>query len=226
MSQCTATDRVGRLFTFDPTRPDQYPPPAPTVIDNAPSALTGAASALTSSGASLTGTVNPNGEPTAATFEYGTSFAFGSITAVDSAGSGTSEVPVPATLTGLAPNTTYYYRLVATSAVGDGLGAVRSFKTTGGAPLAPVAVTRPATLVDSSSALLHGEVNPKGQQAAFTFEYGTSTAFGAITTAHGARRRRRARAGQRARHRPRAGHDVLLPRGRVQRDAGRPSARC
>jgi hypothetical protein len=145
-----------------------------------PAAQTGDPSAITASTAGVSGTVTPNGASTTYVFEYGTSLSFGSITTPAGAGSGASGVPVTQTLSGLAAGTTYYYRLVASSSAGTAVGAVRSFTTVGAT--APVVTTKPATDVADSSATLTGEVNPKGQATAFTFEYGTTTGFGAITT--------------------------------------------
>jgi len=77
----------------------------------------------------MAGTVNPHGRTTSFTFEYGTTTSFGQITAVDSAGdvNGVEQVSLPAY--GLAVNTTYLYRLVATSANGTINGPVMSFTT-------------------------------------------------------------------------------------------------
>jgi len=79
--------------------------------------------------ARLTGTVDPNGSPTTFHFEYGTSNRYGSVTSSQSAGSGSTAVPVSATVTGLAARTTYHYRLVATNAAGTVRGRNRSFTT-------------------------------------------------------------------------------------------------
>ncbi|HEY5197418.1 MAG TPA: FG-GAP-like repeat-containing protein [Solirubrobacteraceae bacterium] len=146
----------------------------------APAATTGVASGVTESAASLAGTVGPNGSPTAYTFEYGTSTSFGSLTPGDSV-AGSSAVPVSAALTGLAGDTTYYYRLVATNSAGTTFGAVGSFST-GGTPIAPTAVTLAPTASGDTTATLAGSVDPDGQATAFTFEYGTSTSFGSIST--------------------------------------------
>jgi len=81
-----------------------------------PSVTTAAASNLSASSATLNGTVNPNGLTTTAHFEWGTSTSYGQITSDQFIGSGTSTVGVNANLaTGLAPNTTYHFRLVAST---------------------------------------------------------------------------------------------------------------
>jgi Ca2+-binding RTX toxin-like protein len=92
-----------------------------------PDATTGAASAPFPGTATLEGVVNPRGSATTYHFEYGTSAAYGSSTPNADAGGGTIAKPVSAALDGLAVNTTYHYRLVATSAAGTTLGADRQF---------------------------------------------------------------------------------------------------
>lgn len=86
-----------------------------------PTAVTGDASSVTSTGATVAGTVNPNGGATFFAFEFGTTTAYGQF-----AGAGTLPLPgdttthaVSANLTGLAPHTTYHYRLVALNAGGQ-----------------------------------------------------------------------------------------------------------
>ena len=80
------------------------------------------------------------------------------------------------TVGALLPNTTYFYRLVATNGQGTTNGAVMSF-TTGGTPTAPAVLTGTASSIKSNSATLNGTVDPERQQTAFTFEYGTPTQF-------------------------------------------------
>jgi hypothetical protein len=72
-----------------------------------------AASGVTSTGATLNGTINPNGTDTQVYFQYGTSTSYGSTTAVQDLGSGTSAVQFSIPISsGLQPGTTYDYRLV------------------------------------------------------------------------------------------------------------------
>jgi hypothetical protein len=94
-----------------------------------PSVTTLAVSQVAFSGATLNGTVNPNGLPATARFEYGLTTNYGTLTASQSAGAGTSAVPVQATLTGLSPNTTYHYRLVAIIGSGTEYGMNQTFTT-------------------------------------------------------------------------------------------------
>jgi hypothetical protein len=89
------------------------------------------ASAPTTSEA-VNGTVSPNGSDTTAYFVYGPTTSFGYRTAAQDMGSGTVTVPISANLTGLIPNTTYYYRVVGSNAYGSGGGTTHSFTTNGG----------------------------------------------------------------------------------------------
>src|SRR5437773_6715901 len=82
---------------------------------SAPTAITGPVETLGATTATVTGTVNPNGQATNRYFEYGTTTSYGSKTASVGVGSGTANVDVSAALAGLAPGTTYHYRLVATN---------------------------------------------------------------------------------------------------------------
>jgi hypothetical protein len=156
-----------------------------TGVAAAPAVTTAAATSITTSSAALAGTVNPEGQITAFTFEYGSgvtggSPTFGAITPVDQTDGTFISNSVGATLSGLTPSTTYYYRLVATNAAGTTVGPVMSFNT-GGTPSAPAVVTSSAKAVTASSATFAGTVNPEGQATSFTFEYGSGIAAGSPT---------------------------------------------
>jgi hypothetical protein len=79
---------------------------------HAATATTGAAQPGTNT-ATLNGTVNPEGAATEYYFQYGTGTTYGLQSSPQSAGSGTADVPVQATISGLTASTTYHYRLVA-----------------------------------------------------------------------------------------------------------------
>ena len=92
--------------------------------------------------AGVQGTLNPAGLETTYEFQYGTSSAYGSSTTPQSAGSGTTVEREGATLTGLAPGTTYHYRLVATDSAGTAYGADQTFTTYAAViPANPLAAT-------------------------------------------------------------------------------------
>jgi hypothetical protein len=108
--------------------PDQTftTPAAPPVIKitstGPPWVATNPATQITSTSATLTGSVTPVGTPTTYHFEYGTSTSYGSSAPAPnaSAGSGTSEQQETLDLSGLAPGTTYHYRLVAAATNSSG----------------------------------------------------------------------------------------------------------
>jgi hypothetical protein len=143
-----------------------------------PSAITGPVTSVGPTIATATGTVNPNGQATAWYVEYGTSTSYGTRTASVSAGSGTSNTAVSASLTGLNAGTTYHYRVVAINSSGTARGADGIFTTSA----APVAVTGSATSVTTTSATLNGTVDPNGRATTWYFEYGTGTSYGSKTT--------------------------------------------
>jgi hypothetical protein len=144
----------------------------------APTASTGPVTAVGPTTATVSGSVNPNGTATTWYVEYGTSTNYGSKTSSTSAGSGTSSVAVSPTLSGLAPGTSYHYRVVATSTAGTGHGADGLLTTSA----APQVVTGSATSVTTTSATLNGTVNPSSRATSWYFEYGTSTSYGTKTT--------------------------------------------
>lgn len=114
-------------------------------------------------------------------FEYGITTAYGSKTAETSVGSGGEFVAVSAPLAGLAPGTSYHYRLVATNSRGTTIGKDKEFETLGGKPIAR---TEPIYTLGYTSATLKGEVYGKGETTQFYFEYGTTEAYGQSTAEH------------------------------------------
>lgn len=90
-----------------------------------PVATTGAASNITPTKATLNGTVDPNLAATTYYFEYGETEAYGTkIPASEDgdAGEGSEAVAVDEAISGLKPNTTYHFRLVAVNAEGESVG--------------------------------------------------------------------------------------------------------
>jgi hypothetical protein len=94
-----------------------------------PSVETKAATSVASTEATLNATVNPHGTATKYYFEYGPTVSYGSKTAEVSAGSGTSTVEESKTISGLEPEVTYHFRVVATNSVGTSDGTDHTFKT-------------------------------------------------------------------------------------------------
>jgi hypothetical protein len=106
-----------------------------------PLATTGAASNLTGSSAGVDGTVDTRGLATSARVQFGPTAAYGRQSAASTVPGAVAPSPVAIDLTGLAPRTTYHYRLVATGPDGTANGADRTFTTTSavtaGVPGAP-----------------------------------------------------------------------------------------
>ncbi|MEW6720957.1 MAG: hypothetical protein AB1346_10955 [Thermodesulfobacteriota bacterium] len=127
-----------------------------------PSVQTLGATGIAAGAATLNGVADPKGLATVAYFQWGTSpsLADATPTADNAIGSGTAGVPVAAALSGLAPATTYRYRLVAVNPAGTTYGAIAGF-TTAEAD-APTASTLEPTGVSAGSATLNATVNPNG----------------------------------------------------------------
>ena len=126
-----------------------------TAVAAVPSPNTGGAKSVTVSSAVLSGTVNPNNEPTTYVFQYGPTKAYGAATAAQGPTAAVNRnVPVSAGVAGLAPGTTYHYRLVATNASGTKAGGDRTFTTLSGVSL----LARPRTVVFGSATLLGGQI--------------------------------------------------------------------
>jgi hypothetical protein len=95
-----------------------------------PLATTGSASGVGERTATLNGTVNPMGDSATVRFEYGTTTAYGSTAAAPNLPASQNASPVTAALAGLSPDTTYHYRLVATTGRGGtAAGADQTFRT-------------------------------------------------------------------------------------------------
>lgn len=130
--------------------------------------------------ATVRGTLNANGALTTGTFCISSSNA---ATAVDgvldsclfilpSSPSTTSGTTATAgSATGLSQATTYYYQAIGENSQGTNYGAIKSFTTLAGSP---VATTVPATNVISTGATLNGRVNSGGASATVKFCYHTN----------------------------------------------------
>ena len=95
-----------------------------------PSATTAAASGITSAGAMLNGSVSAGGLSTSVSFEYGTTASYGTaVAASPGIVTGTAATAVSATLTGLAPGTTYHYRVKGVNSGGASNGTDQTFTT-------------------------------------------------------------------------------------------------
>jgi hypothetical protein len=94
-----------------------------------PGVYTGGASGITFSSAVIHGGVNPKAQPTNYFFQYGTTKAYGAQTPLAPAGNGTLTLKVAQSISGLAPATTYHFRIVAISPAGRTNGSDHAFAT-------------------------------------------------------------------------------------------------
>lgn len=157
-------------------------------VVQAPDVTTEAANGVTATGATLNGSVNPNGSPTQAWFQYGTNATLATFTetAMQSIGSGTAATPVFATIANLQPVTTYYFRALASSASGTAQGSILSFTTSGARPT--LGATG-GTIQCSQNALalicftiMASSVNPGGLATQAWFEYSQDSTFASFSS--------------------------------------------
>lgn len=101
-----------------------------------PAVLTGPATGISATGATLGGQLGSNARPASYHFDYGTTSSYGSATVAQRGAASLTPGPVSAPVSGLAPGTTYHYRLVASNADGTTVGTDQTFTTTsaGGPP--------------------------------------------------------------------------------------------
>jgi uncharacterized cupin superfamily protein len=142
-----------------------------------PAVTTGTPTGVATPNATLVGFVNPHGIDTKYFFEYGTTESYGSYTTTEDAGSGTGVVQENVPISGLAPGTTYYFRIVASSATGEVFGGPVAFTT----QPPPAVSTGSASEIGQLQAQLNSSVNPEGLQTNYHFEYGETTSYGSST---------------------------------------------
>src|SRR5947209_19022793 len=162
---------------------------APARAATVPAVSTQPATNVTTSSAQLHGTVNPHGAATTYSFQYGASTRYGSQTASRLAGSGSSTINVAAAISGLAPGTTYHYRLVAHNASGTASGSDRAL-TTPRIPLRATLTANPTFVTFGFATILGGRLTGTGaahhqvllQKRAFPFTKSWVAAGRATTT--------------------------------------------
>jgi subtilisin family serine protease len=138
---------------------------------------TKAASGVGLTEAVLHGVAKPKGVATTYQFEYGTTTGYGSKApaSAKSVGSGSSDVTVSETVTGLKSNTTYHFRLATFNTSGRATGEDLTFTTP---PAPPVVKTEAPKETILRAAGMIGKVNPEGIATTYQLEYGTTTGYG------------------------------------------------
>jgi hypothetical protein len=127
---------------------------------------------VTAFDATVKAQVNPEYQTTTYTAEYATEATLlGTAAATTVPGAslpaGGSPQPVSVELTGLQPNTPYFYRIVATNKAGTFAGATETFTTL----IAPVISAGEAEGVTANNATLPGTVNPEEVETTYHYEY-------------------------------------------------------
>lgn len=141
-----------------------------------PVAITLTPSYLSATRATVEGSVNARDSDTTVTFEFGEApdALSQTIAATPGTVTGNSATAVEATLTGLDPATTYYYRIKAVSSVATAYSDIAKLKTS--ATVAPLVVTKPATSLAPNSLTLNAAITPKSAlDTTVTFEIGSSS---------------------------------------------------
>jgi hypothetical protein len=126
-----------------------------------PLVTTGVASSVSYGSAYLVGRIDPRGSSTSYYFQYGPTRAYGSQTAVANAGASTGSVKVAVPVLGLAPITTYHFRLIAVNAAGATTGGDRSFRTSS-IPLSLAILASPNPVLYGGTATIQGTLTGTG----------------------------------------------------------------
>ncbi len=165
----------GQIQSF--TTSASLPPPQGT----GPSARTLAATEVSRTTANLHGQVNPSGSQASYWFEYGTTSGLGNITTLQSAGNANANSAVVISASNLLPATKYFFRINAQNQFGTVNGEILSFTTSGpAAAKEPVAQTKAATNIATSTVTFNGTVTPNGAETTYWFEYGKDAGLATI----------------------------------------------
>lgn len=145
-----------------------------------PSAITGSQDTGITNAYVVRGSANPNGNAAQAWFEYGVnaSMSGASATTRQSIGSGFSSVALSATLFGLQPFTTYYFRTVASNIGGSAFGSTASFRTGGPPTLGTTSTSAGCNYVTT----VYSSAAPNGLSTQAWIEYGGTSNFSSYSS--------------------------------------------
>ncbi len=148
---------------------------------------TEAPTGVTQTSATLNGSFSGNGESATYLFEWGVDETYGNQTAAPPgipAGSPTGHASVSAQITGLnvylPESPAYHYRLVVTNTSGSTYGPDREFHSA--PPFPPQVGEVSASEETPTTALLSAAINPGNGPTVYSFDYGTSSAYGLTTS--------------------------------------------
>ena len=139
---------------------------------------TEAATSVTRNGATLSASLTGNGSATTYYFKWGQSAFYGNTAPSPppaEAGTPTGHTPLSVPISGLQPNTTYHYRVVATNSAGTSEGLDKTFTTQG---FVVDTTTKPATGLSQESVTLNGEFFGTGEEVTYYFEWGPTSSYG------------------------------------------------
>jgi phosphodiesterase/alkaline phosphatase D-like protein len=139
-----------------------------------------AASEVLGTSATLNGSLEPNGFDTRYWFEYGVQPGeSGLSTTHKDAGEASGEKPVNTTITGLEPNTAYYYRLVTENIFGSVVVGGETFTTKAIPPV--LAPPQPVSAITRVTAAIASGINPEKSRTTWRILYGETSAYGEHT---------------------------------------------
>jgi phosphodiesterase/alkaline phosphatase D-like protein len=128
--------------------------------------------------ANLNGEVTSITESATAHFDWGSTNAYGNMTADVTVSQSTMPLPIIFTVNGLIPNTTYHYRAVATNSSGTQAGGDVSFTTLTAQPSVTTSVAQNIT---ATSVRLAATVNTNNSATTAHFDWGTTLSYGNAT---------------------------------------------
>ena len=129
-------------------------------------------------GATLNGSWIGSGDDTSYHFEWGPTASHGNSTPTTDAGATTGSTPVHFDLSGLTPEHTYHYRIVASNGIGTSVGEDRSFTTP---PAVSDLSTDPVSELAPTGATLNGSWTGVGLDTHYRFEWGVDDGYGNTT---------------------------------------------